>query len=289
MTGFARTSGEAEWGNWVWEGKSVNGKGLDPRVNVPSGLEAVEKSIKSGVSERFVRGNFQISLRIEMADTGTEITINQAALKTLMDAYEVADGTLVSGPALATLMSMKGVVETGSLHARRLAELPDVLAALIQSGEDMLDLLRASRREEGEKLSALLLGHLSEVGSVSTRSVVFAADQKVAIQQSYRERIAELDHDGVVSDERLAGEIAVLATKADVSEELDRLKAHVETGFDLVKSPDAVGRNLGFLAQELNREANTLCSKSASLDLTNAGLALKSVIDQFKEQAANVE
>lgn len=289
MTGFARTSGEAEWGRWVWEGKSVNGKGLDARINTPSGLEAVEKAVKNAVSARFFRGNFQIGLRIEMAETGAEIIVNQTALKALMDAYEQADGTMATGPALATLMGMKGVVETGTPALRTLSELPGAVDAIVNSGEEMLDQLLIARRAEGEKLAKLLLGHLSEVAEISAESVEFAAEQLESIRQSYRSRIAELDQENTVSEERLASEIAVLAAKADVNEELDRLNAHVGSGMDLLKSAEAVGRNLGFLAQELNREANTLCAKSASMDLTNAGLALKSVIDQFKEQAANVE
>ena len=120
-------------------------------------------------------------------------------------------------------------------------------------------------------------------------ALTHAGAQKAALTDKYRARITEFDADGAVSDERLATEVAVLAAKADVTEELDRLQAHIARGQSLVTSDGAVGRDLGFLAQEMNREANTLCSKSASLDLTNAGLALKSVIDQFKEQAANVE
>ncbi len=289
MTGFARSSGEADWGSWVWEAKSVNGRGLDARLNVPSGLEMLDKAVKEGVSERFTRGNLQIGLRIEMASGGVDVTVNQAVLKTLMDAYEKADGTMATGPGLATLMSLKGVVETGASSLRALAEQPEAIAVMQASGDELLDLLKASRDEEGVKLHDMLFGHLSEIESHSRDAVAFAADQTVSIQQTYKSRIAELDQEGAVSDERIAGEIAVLATKADVSEELDRLRAHVETGRALLASDEAVGRNLGFLAQELNREANTLCSKSAILDLTNAGLALKSVIDQFKEQAANVE
>jgi len=289
MTGFARTSGEADWGSWVWEAKSVNGRGLDARLNVPSGLEMLDKAIKKGVSARFTRGNLQIGLRIEMASGGVDVTVNDAVLKTLMDAYERVDGTVATGPGLATLMSLKGVVETGASSVRALSDQADAVVAMQTSGDALLDMLKLARDEEGVKLHDMLFGHLSEVESLSGAAAAFATEQTISIKQLYRQRIAELDQEGTVPDERIASEIAVLATKADVSEELDRLQAHVETGRALLASDEAVGRNLGFLAQELNREANTLCSKSATLDLTNAGLALKSVIDQFKEQAANVE
>lgn len=289
MTGFARSSGEADWGSWVWEGKSVNGKGLDARLNLPSGFEQVEKAVREAVSQRFSRGNFQISLRLETEIGDAGLSVNQAALKTLMDAYEQVDGTVATGATLATLMSMKGVVEARFAHSRELAGDEAIVDTLSVSAVEMLDQLRSARRLEGTKLMDLLLGHLSEIAELTRQSTVFAGDQISHIQNQYRARVAELDSDHSVSDERLAAEIAILASKADVNEELDRLAAHVEAGRALVSSSEPIGRNLGFLAQELNREANTLCSKSASLDLTNVGLALKSVIDQFKEQAANVE
>ncbi|GAB5457627.1 MAG: YicC family protein [Henriciella sp.] len=289
MTGFARTSGAEDWGSWVWEAKSVNGKGLDARINTPSGLDGIEKAIKTAVSERFTRGNFQIGLRIEASDPEGALSVNKAALKALMDAYEQADQTIATGPALATLMSIKGVTEATSSNIRTLAENNDAIAALTSSGIEALELLKTSRAEEGEKLKNMLVGHLSEIGQLTKQATAFAKDQTLAIKEVFRQRIAELDVEGVVSEERLAGEIAILAAKADVSEEFDRLQAHVESGQSMLTSKDAIGRSLGFLAQELNREANTLCSKSASLDLTNVGLALKTVIDQFKEQAANVE
>lgn len=289
MTGFARSSGEADWGSWVWEGKSVNGKGLDARLNLPSGFEQVEKAVREAVSQRFSRGNFQISLRLETEIGDAGLSVNQAALKTLMDAYEQVDGTVATGTTLATLMSMKGVVEARFAHSRELACDEAIVDTLSASAVEMLDQLRSARRLEGTKLMDLLLGHLSEIAGLTRQSTVFAGDQISHIQNQYRARVAELDSDHSVSDERLAAEIAILASKADVNEELDRLAAHVEAGRALVSSSEPIGRNLGFLAQELNREANTLCSKSASLDLTNVGLALKSVIDQFKEQAANVE
>ncbi len=289
MTGFARTSGEAEWGSWVWEARSVNGRGLDLRVNVPSGLDALETAIKAGVSSRFTRGSLQISLRIELGGGGVELTVNSAALNLLMEAYQRADGTIATGPALATLMSIKGVVETGAPGLRALADRPEALAAMQQSGEAALDQLHSARLDEGCKLHEMLFGHLSEVESLAASAVAFAAEQAAALGERYRTRLAEFDSEGAVPPERMATEIAVLAAKADISEELDRLSAHVGSGRDMLASGAAVGRNLGFLAQELNREANTLCAKSASLGLTNAGLALKGVIDQFKEQAANVE
>ena len=288
MTGFARESGEAEWGTWSWEARSVNGRGLDVRLNVPSGLESIEQAVRKCVSETFKRGNLQIGLRIEM--TGSEkIAVNESVLQTLIKAYEAADGTMATGPALATLMGIKGVVEAQSTSLRDLVDVEGAVDALIASGVALVQGLKTARDQEGADLKTMLAGHLSEMASFHAQAIEFSAEQKTQIAEKYRQRIAEFDTEGAVPDERLATEIAVLSAKADVTEELDRLAAHIVRGNDLLESDGAIGRDLGFLAQELNREANTLCSKSASLDLTNAGLALKSVIDQFKEQAANVE
>lgn len=288
MTGFARVSGEAEWGNWHWEARSVNGRGLDMRLNMPSGLEAVEKSVRKAASDAFKRGNLQIALRIEL-DGADAVTVNEAVLQTLLAAYEKAEGAMATGASLATLMGIKGVVEADTLSLRDLADVDGAVEVLSRTGHEVIAELARARNLEGEALKSLLLGQLSEMDSLRTKAAGYAESQKLAIAEKYHQRIAEFDSEGMVSDERLVTEIAVLATKADVTEELDRLEAHIERGRSLVSSDEAVGRDLGFLAQELNREANTLCSKSAALDLTNTGLALKSVVDQFKEQAANVE
>ena len=206
-----------------------------------------------------------------------------------MTAYEKAEGALATGPALATLMGIKGVVEAETISMRDLVDVEGALDALIASGKAALKALHVNRLEEGADLQGVLSGQLDGMAKHTADAVTFSDAQKVAIAEKYRARISEFDTDGAISEERLATEIAVLSAKADVTEELDRLSAHIARGKTLVASSDAIGRDLGFLSQELNREANTLCSKSASLDLTNAGLALKSVIDQFKEQAANVE
>jgi uncharacterized protein (TIGR00255 family) len=289
MTGFARIAGQGEWGSYVWEAKSVNGKGLDLRINTPSGFETVEKAIKAYGSELFSRGSFQIGLKLEMNAGQMDVIVNEDVLASLMAAYERADGTMATGPALATLMGMKGVVETKAAAISAISDDVEVIDAIIASGRNVLEALKADRLAEGAKLHAMLSAQLNDVAQYTAQATGYAPEQAQAMSARYRQRMTELDIDKAVTDERLAAEIAVLAAKADVREELDRLVAHVSSGRNLLDANEAVGRNLGFLAQELNREANTLCAKSASMDLTNTGLALKSVIDQFKEQAANVE
>jgi uncharacterized protein (TIGR00255 family) len=288
MTGFARVNGEAAWGSWHWEARSVNGRGLDVRLNMPSGLEDVQKIVRKAASDTFTRGSIQLALRIELEGADT-VSVNENVLQTLVAAYEKAEGALATGPALATLMTIKGVVEADTLSLRDLADVDGAVETLSASGQQVIAELLKARDLEGDNLTKMLSGQLSEMAELRAQAVLFAASQKASIADKYRARIAEFDTEGAVSDERLVTEIAVLATKADVTEELDRLEAHIARGQSLIAEASAVGRDLGFLAQELNREANTLCSKSAALDLTNTGLALKSVVDQFKEQAANVE
>ena len=288
MTGFARVSGKDSWGSWHWEARSVNGRGLDVRMNMPSGLETVEQAIRKAASETFKRGSLQVALRVEL-EGAQSVSVNQDVLQTLMKAYEDAEGAMVTGPSLATLMGIKGVVEAETLSLRDLGSVEGAAETLIETGKRAIADLSKARQSEGDDLLKLLLGQLSEMDELRVNASQYASDQKAAIASKYRQRIAEFDTEGAVSDERLVTEIAVLSAKADVTEELDRLEAHIERGRSLIQGNGAVGRDLGFLAQELNREANTLCSKSAALDLTNTGLALKSVVDQFKEQAANVE
>lgn len=288
MTGFARDSGEAEWGSWVWEARSVNGRGLDIRLNMPSGLDVVEQAVRKAATDSFNRGSLQLSLRIDMSGRET-VRVNQDVLSTLIDAFKAESGDIATGPALASLMGVKGVIEAETISLRDLVEVDGAVEALSTSSLSVVKALAINRDEEGTTLKAVLSDQLGQMQSLVGKATVFAEEQKSALSDKYRARIAEFDAEGVVSEERLATEVAVLAAKADVTEELDRLAAHVARGQSMISGDGPIGRDLGFLSQELNREANTLCSKSASLDLTNVGLALKSLIDQFKEQAANVE
>ena len=292
MTGFGRAGGEADWGSWTWEAKAVNGRGLDVRVAVPSGFEGLDQQVKKLASGMFTRGNMQIGLRIELASS-SGVSVDEGALGTIVTAYEKANGgEIVKGAALATLMTIKGVVEAGAGAGAALRELGQdetVRKTLLESAGEALGKLEGSRLEEGASLNTVLSGALDGMAAHSSEAEAIAEEQPALIKARLEARLKELAAEGAVDVERLAAEVALTAAKADVREELDRLAAHIETGRRLLASGEPVGRKLDFLAQELNREANTLCSKSASLALTNAGLALKTLIDQFKEQAANVE
>jgi uncharacterized protein (TIGR00255 family) len=289
MTGFARVAGEAEWGSWAWEAKSVNGRGLDVRVNYPPGMEVLERVVKSAATKFFKRGSLQVALRIELASGADMATINNAFLDALAAAVEKRTGTALSGDVFASLMNVKGVVEPGASSLRDLGGDDAVIRLLAIAGEEALQALQVERQREGGVLAELLEGLVAGMEAHWREAGELAASQPALLKERLTKQLDELDPGGRVDKDRMAAEIALSAAKADVREELDRLSAHFASARELLAGGSPVGRKLDFLAQELNREANTLCSKSISLDLTNAGLGLKGLIDQFKEQAANVE
>lgn len=288
MTGFARVTGEAAWGGWAWEAKSVNGRSLDVRVNVPPGAEALEREVKAMAAARFNRGSLQVGLRIELAASGATAVINEMLLAELAQAARKVSGRELSSEAIATLMAVKGVVDAGATSTRDVMD-EAAIALLTAAAGEALDGLAEGRRAEGASLVTLLGDLLNEMERLTGVAETFAGAQPELIRAKLTKQLEDLDREGRVDAERYAAEVALSAAKADVREELDRLAAHIKTGRELLKAGSPAGRKLDFLAQELNREANTLCSKSLSLDLTNAGLGLKGVIDQFKEQSANVE
>ncbi|MEO9969935.1 MAG: YicC/YloC family endoribonuclease [Hyphomonadaceae bacterium] len=291
MTGFGRSGGERDWGSWTWEAKAVNGRGLDVRVNIPGGFEGLDQEVKKQAGSMFSRGNMQISLRIELAE-GESISLNQPALEVLCSAFEARTGAAPSDTALATLMGARGVLDIGSTSSnglRTLGQDREVRALLLESAGVALGELDVSRRQEGSGLHKVLFDTLEQMDVQRIEAERVSGDQPALLKQRLVQKLGDIASEHDVDADRLATEAALMAAKADVREELDRLAAHIETGRGHLGSGNVVGRKLDFLAQELNREANTLCAKSASLPLTNAGLALKTLIDQFKEQAANVE
>lgn len=291
MTGFARATGEADWGRWSAEAKSVNGRGLDVRVSLPAGLEILERAIKAEAGARFKRGSLQVAVRVELAAGAQVASINEALLDELVAAWRNRTGIAdrPDGAALAQLISVRGVVETAGADLRRLAETPEVMAALETTVKEALDSLQASRLEEGRQLGSMFSELLDELRAGTVLAGELASEQPGLVKARLERQLMELQASDKVDPDRLAAELALTAAKADVREELDRLAAHLDTAHTHLQAGSPIGRKLDFLAQEMGREANTLCAKSASLDLTNAGLALKGLVEQFKEQAANVE
>ncbi|MES2256366.1 MAG: YicC/YloC family endoribonuclease [Pseudomonadota bacterium] len=290
MTGFAESAGSHEGLRWRWEAKSVNGRGLDLRLRTPPGYDSLEQPARMLAAERFRRGNFQIALTVE-ADSGTRgLRVDPVALASAVKlAREISAETGLAPARVDGLLALKGVIVQEEINTVDPVARGHRDAHILKSLAVTFDALNRARVSEGSKLAQLLSAQIDDVARLVGEAENLAAAQPEALRQKLSTQLQELLNGTPVSEERLAQEVAVLATRADVREELDRLKAHVQDARALLKSGDAVGRKLDFLSQEFNREANTLCSKSADIALTRVGLALKAVIDQFREQAQNVE
>ena len=290
MTGFAESSGSADTLRWRWEVKSVNGRSLDIRLRIPPGYDGLDAPARTLATERFKRGSLQLALTVEQQDSIHGLKIDSAALASAVRiAQEVASETGLAPARIDGLLALKGVI------VQEEAALPDPVtrarrdAAILESLAVALDALAKARANEGAKLSVLLGAQIAEIEKNTRDAAALAATQPAALRDRLVGQLKELLTGGALPEDRLAQEVALLATRADVREELDRLRAHVQDARALLASGEAVGRKLDFLAQEFNREANTLCSKSSDIALTRTGLALKAVIDQFREQAQNVE
>ncbi|MFV1850297.1 MAG: YicC/YloC family endoribonuclease [Thalassospira sp.] len=289
MTGFARTDGAADGFGWTWELRSVNGKGLDVRVRLNGGFERLEAKVRDAVSKRFKRGNMGVTLNIaRSAETGS-YTVNRELLAELVALAEEFDNTSsLSAGTIADLMNVRGVLETHEPQEDEdTREARD--AAVLASLNEAIDQMAAHRAEEGEKLDAMLRGHVDNIEATVKRAENCASARGDAIKERLKRQIEELMDAGKFEPERLHQEAALLATKADIREEIDRLKAHITAARDMLTKGGSIGRKLDFLCQEFNREANTLCSKANDIELTNCGMELKVIIDQLREQVQNVE
>ena len=290
MTGFAEAHGAHDSARWRWEVKSVNGRGLDLRLRMPPGFDSIEPAARMLAAERFRRGNIQASLNLEPQEGARGLRIDAEALAAAVRiARQVADETGLAPARVDGLLGLKGVIVQDELAASGTAERAARDAALLESLAAAFDALRRARRTEGAKLAVHLRGMIDDIERLTKEAAQMAAAQPAALRDRLTAQLKDLLENVSVSEERLAQEVALLATRADVREELDRLHSHVQEARALMQSGDAIGRKLDFLAQEFNREANTLCSKSADAALTRVGLALKHAIDQFREQAQNVE
>jgi uncharacterized protein (TIGR00255 family) len=290
MTGFARSTGEVGGAAIAWELRSVNGKGLDVRLKLPPGFERLEMPARQAVQKRFSRGNIQATLTFARIGIATQPVINEEFLKDIAALAKRLESQFGCAPASADgLLALRGVLEVPeTVDAPETLEAID--AAMMVVLERAIDGLAASRAGEGAALKMVLLGHLDTIESLTLRTEADPSREPASI----RERIAAqvkllLDAAQPLDEQRLHMEAAFLATKADIREEIDRLKTHVASGRALLNSGAAAGRKLDFLSQEFNRESNTLCSKSNAATVTAIGLELKAVVDQFREQVQNLE
>ena len=290
MTGFARGTGRDERYEWVWELKCVNGRGLDIRCRTPNGLDMLEATARTAASERFTRGNLTMTLQLNPVATTPSVTVNRQLLEQLLEvSREYKDAPGVLPPRLDGLLAVRGVIEAADT-AENGEELQTRIQGVLKTLETTLDELYVTRSDEGRRLEEVLREHISEVETLSALAKACVAAQPQAVSERLNEQLNELldDRPGV-SEERLAQELAALLVKSDVREEVDRLAAHVEAINELLDGGGAVGRRLDFLAQELNREANTICAKAPDVELSRVGLELKAVIDRFREQVQNIE
>lgn len=290
MTGFSRRDGTTRGQRWTWELRSVNGKGLDARLRLPPGLDRLEIAVRERVGKRLTRGNLQISLTLARETAATTLRVNDEVLAAVVAAMNAISARIeATAPSLDGILAIKGVLETAEVEEDEAARAEldgDLLAGL----DGALDDLVAARAGEGAAIGRVLGGHVEAIERLTAAAEACPARRPEAIRARLAEQVtALLDAVPALDPQRLAQEAVLIATRADIREELDRLTAHVAEARRLLAGGGPVGRKLDFLAQEFNRETNTLCSKANVRELTAIGLDLKAVVDQLREQIQNIE
>ncbi|MEP2532507.1 YicC/YloC family endoribonuclease [Shimia sp.] len=292
MTGFASLKGEHETYSWTWDMRSVNAKGLDIRLRVPDWIEGLEPGIRAVLSKAMARGSVSLGLRVHKEDEQGTLSLNKTQLIHVLNALHDAEtlaaeqGIALAASRSADILNIRGVLETTVNNGDGTALRDALLKQLPVLLESFLDM----RRNEGNALDNVLQEQLNQIAQMTNVAATAAKARRAETATNLRNNLAKvLDNSDFTDEARVAQELAVIAVKADITEELDRLAAHVEAARDLLAKGSPVGRKLDFLMQEFNREANTLCSKSQSVALTRIGLDLKTVIDQMREQVQNVE
>lgn len=290
MTGFARQGGTWRDVQWQWEIKSVNGKALDLRFRLPPGFEQVEIAARTAANAALKRGNLQIALIVQGVKGTENLKVNAALLEQLVGLAETLRDRLGSAPIQAeNLLALRGVLDLGEPDLQE-ADIQERDAAVLVSFEKALQELVANRRAEGQRLATVLQQQLHRISELASAARSNPSRKPEAIRQRLGEQVARLLDQGTAFDEqRLHQEAILLATRADIQEELDRLDSHISAAAALMQASEPVGRKFDFLAQEFNREANTLCSKASDISLTSIGLDLKTTIDQLREQVQNIE
>ncbi|MFZ5961732.1 YicC/YloC family endoribonuclease [Thalassococcus sp. BH17M4-6] len=292
MTGYA--SGQGSFGavRWTWDLRGVNGKGRDLRLRVPDWIDGLEPALRGVVSRAVTRGNVTVALRVQGSEEEGALSLSEPQLArvlsamTRIEAEAMEQGLSLAPATAAQIVALRGVMDTAepqtdpvALRKALLADFDAVLAAFVQM-----------RAAEGQALAAILTDQLAEIATLTETAAEQAEARRDEQTDRMRGALARvMDNTDGMDAQRIAQELALIAVKADVTEELDRLRAHVAAARDLLQAEGAVGRKLDFLMQEFNREANTLCSKAQSVPLTQTGLALKTVIDQMREQVQNLE
>jgi uncharacterized protein (TIGR00255 family) len=291
MTGFARAEGAQGGMRWIWEVKSVNGRGLDLKLRLPFGFDALEQPARAAAAQRFKRGSLQASLSVTRDETdAAPVRVDLALAEKLVAAGEAfVSAKRVRKPTWDGILAVRGVVLSEDAAEMSEADRAALEAAVLADFNRALDALAEARNAEGRMLAATLADLATRLDALIAQARASATAAPAALLERIRQRLESLAPEFKIDPTRLAQEAAIAATRADVQEELERLAAHAAELRTLLAKPEPAGRRLDFLGQELTREANTLCSKSADLELTRIGLDMKTVVDQIKEQAANVE
>ena len=294
MTGYARAQGSDERRRWVWEARSVNGRNLEIRCRVPQGFDRLENPARTAIGNRMKRGNVSLTLTVASEQQSKPLRINRALLAELaVLVEEVRKGTGAAAPTADGLLRVRGVIEEEEGAEESEEALAKLDRALSGTLDEVLKALAAARAAEGRALAVVIDRHVGEIEDLCKRAADRAAAQIGTVRARFEAQLGELlERAPPLSEERFAQEVALLVGKADVREELDRLAAHIAQARTLLADarPDnPVGRKFDFLCQEFNREANTLCSKSADIELTRIGIDLKGAIERLREQVQNVE
>ncbi len=291
MTGFGSATAESPAGRFQVDLRSVNGRSLDIKLRLPPGFEGAEPVLRRRMGERLARGNLQATVTLNAEAARAPVRIDADLFRHFASqARQLADESALASPSTDAILAMRGVVTTDDVEPTMVDEA--VISALLALMDEALDALITARRAEGRSLLAILSGHLNQIEALVDAAISDPESQPAAIKRRLTQQIERLlaptDTDGL-DPARLNAEAAMLAVRADIREETDRLTSHVAAARALLAEGGAVGRKLDFLAQEFNREANTLCAKSSSSALTAIGLDLKSAIDQLREQVQNIQ
>ncbi|MEM9350274.1 MAG: YicC/YloC family endoribonuclease [Pseudomonadota bacterium] len=291
MTAYATRTGTHGPFSWVWELRGVNGKGLDLRPRVPDWVDGLEPALRSAVTKACARGNIQASLKITRSEADAATRIDEEAVGAVLSSLKAieslaAQSSVVLAPTRAIdILTMRAVTDAKGQDDGG----PELAAAIIADIAPLVDDFSAMRANEGAALATVITGQLDGITALVAAAKALLPDRAKAQEQSFRTGLARVMAEVEIDETKLAQELAQLAIKSDVMEEIDRLEAHIVAASEMLNSQAPTGRKLDFLMQEFNREANTLCSKSGDADLTRIGLDLKVAIDQMREQIQNVE
>ncbi|MCK0143672.1 YicC/YloC family endoribonuclease [Aliiroseovarius sp. F20344] len=293
MTGYASATGELNGFTWIWDLRSVNARGLDIRLRLPDGLDGVEDQLRKSLKQNVARGNISVTLRVSHPEDDGQYAVNPERLAqaishlSSISAEAEMRGLPVAQVSAADIAQLRGVIEVRAANADSRAPL---IVALKEQIPSLVDAFKASRLEEGRSLATILSGQVDTVETLVEKAEGLLDARSQAQADGLRDAMARIiDATEGADPDRIAQELALIAVKTDVREELDRLKAHVIAARSHLNAGEPAGRKLDFLMQEFNREANTLCSKAQFNELTSVGLDLKHVIDQMREQVQNVE